>query len=248
MQTGLILDNFPTPPELDTAVSAATLEAVASGELPDLFRLHTPGRVVAFGRQDTHAEGFPRAVAACRVEGFTPVIRLAGGRAAVFHEQTLAFSWQTRTEQPKLGIKDRFEFITSVLTGALHTLNVPAVVGEIAGEYCPGAYSIHIGGRKVIGVGQRLIAGAAHVGGVIVVGDADAINQVLTPVYAALGLMFDPTVTGALVDSSTVATSGLTRSIIGRLGEFVDLSERALPSDLIGRATKRLSNHRPPDH
>ncbi len=247
MRTGLILENFPTPPELDTAVSSATLMAVASGELPDLFRLYTPGRVVAFGRQDAHAAGFGRAAAACRTRGFAPVIRLAGGRAAVFHEQTLAFSWQTRTEQPKLGIKDRFEFITSVLTGALRALDVLAVVGEIPGEYCPGTYSIHVGARKVIGVGQRLITGAAHVGGVIVVADPDSINQVLKPVYEALNLSFDPEVTGAIDDSSTVPTSDVAQAVITRLGESIGLSEMSLPPDLIERGAKLLSNHRLPD-
>ncbi len=160
--TALLLDSFDTPPELDTAISAASVRAVASGELPDLFRIHIPARVVAFGRQDTHTPGFNRAVAACKAVGFTPVIgHLAGGRAAVFHEGTLAFSWQTRTDQPKLGITERFEFITSVLVAGLESLGLGAAVGEVPGEYCPGRYSIHISQKKIAGVGQRLVSGAA---------------------------------------------------------------------------------------
>ena len=39
--------------------------------------------------------GFEAAVEAARAAGFEPVVRLAGGRAAVFHEGTLALAWAT---------------------------------------------------------------------------------------------------------------------------------------------------------
>ena len=51
-----------------------------------------------------------------------------------------------------------------------------------------------------MGVGQRLARRAAHVGGVIVVDDAAAVRDVLVPVYAALGISWDPAVTGAVED------------------------------------------------
>ncbi len=243
--TALVLDSFDSPPELDTAISAATLSAVASGELSDLFRIHIPARVVAFGRQDTHTPGFSRAVAASKSSGFTPVVRLAGGRAAVFHEGTLAFSWQTRTDQPKLGITERFEFITAVLVAALESLGFKADVGEIPGEYCPGRYSIHISQKKVIGVGQRLIRGAAHVGGVLAVSDADSINRVLRPVYEAMELAWDPDVTGTVSDFGAVTPSAVSAAVTAQLGERISLAETSLPSDLIVKAAGLVPNHRP---
>lgn len=243
--TALVLDSFDAPPELDTAISATTLKAVASGELPDLFRIHIPARVVAFGRQDTHTPGFNRAVAACKAEGFTPVIRLAGGRAAVFHEGTLAFSWQTRTDQPKLGITERFEFITSVLVAALYSMGFNADVGEVPGEYCPGRYSIHISQKKVAGVGQRLVSGAAHVGGVLAVSDPASINRVLTPVYEAMELAWDSNVTGAVSDFSNVPINAVSAAVTDQLGERISLAQTSLPSDLMEKAAGLVPNHRP---
>lgn len=243
--TALLLDSFDAPPELNTAISAATLKAVASGELPDLFRIHVPARVVAFGSQDTHTAGFNRAVASCKSEGFTPVIRLAGGRAAVFHEGTLAFSWQTRTDQPKLGVTERFEFITSILVAALASLGYHPDVGEVPGEYCPGRYSIHISQKKIAGVGQRLVSGAAHVGGVLVVSDAAAINRVLTPVYEAMELAWDPNVTGAVSDFGAVTPSTVAGAVTAQLGKRINLTETSLPSNLVRDAADRVPDHRP---
>ena len=243
--TALLLDSFDAPPELNTAISAATLKAVASGDLPDLFRIHIPVRVVAFGRQDTHTTGFKRAVLACKSEGFTPVIRLAGGRAAVFHEGTLAFSWQTRTDQPKLGVTGRFEFITSILLAALASLGYQPEVGEIPGEYCPGRYSIHIREKKIAGVGQRLVRGAAHVGGVLAVTDAAAINRVLTPVYAAMDFAWDPNVTGAVSDFGAVTASAVSAAVTAQLGEHISLTETSLPTNLVREAAGLVPDHRP---
>ena len=96
----VIEESHPNRPALDTAVSRAVLEQVAAGRMGETFRLYIPGRVVAFGRQDVVAQGYRGAVDACRREGFEAVERLAGGRAAVFHEGTLAFSWAIPTADP----------------------------------------------------------------------------------------------------------------------------------------------------
>src|SRR6266516_6744279 len=145
---------------------------VSDGELPETLRLHRPSAIVAFGPKDRLAKGFADAVAAAAGQGFASVLRLAGGRAAVFHERTIAFSWAVPAEDPRLGITERFEEVAAIVVAALRTLGVDARVGEVRGEYCPGAHSVNArGGRKVMGVGQRVVRRAAHVGGVVVVGD-----------------------------------------------------------------------------
>ena len=69
------------------------------------------------------------------------------------------------------------------------------------GEYCPGTYSVNARGRtKLMGVGQRLVARAAHVGGVVVVGESRRIRDILIPVYEALRLTLDPATVGSLAD------------------------------------------------
>jgi lipoate-protein ligase A len=192
-------ESFPDDPALDAAVSRATLDRVAAGELPETLRLARPGRVVAFAKRDVLAPGYAEAVAAARGAGFGSVTRLAGGRAAVFHEGTLELAHAVPDPDPRPRIHERFEAEASLIAEALQSLGVDARVGEVPGEYCPGRWSVNAGGtRKLAGIGQRVIHGGAHVGTVVVVEDAESIRRVLEPVYAALELDWDPDTVGAV--------------------------------------------------
>src|SRR5438270_12657493 len=104
----LVTHAFADRPAYDTAVSRAILERVARGELSDTVRLARPGAMVAFGKQDVSSAGYPAAAAAAREQGFDAVRRLAGGRAAVFHERTIAFAWARRNRDPWPGTHARF--------------------------------------------------------------------------------------------------------------------------------------------
>jgi octanoyl-[GcvH]:protein N-octanoyltransferase len=182
-------------------VSRAILERVALGELPETFRLARPGAMVAFGRQDVNSPGYADAARAARAGGFEAVQRLAGGRAAVFHEHTIAFAWAGRADDVWAGTHDRFRAIAGIVERALRRVGVDARVGEIPREYCPGEYSINARGRtKLVGIGQRLIKGAWHIGGVIVVAEAERVRDILVPVYEALALDWDPATAGAVGD------------------------------------------------
>jgi octanoyl-[GcvH]:protein N-octanoyltransferase len=197
----LVREGFPDPPEMDTAVSHATLRRVAERLEPETLRLHRPADVVAFGPRDRVAPGFPRAVAAAKEHGFASIERLAGGRAAVFHEGTIAFSWAIPDPSAREGIRRRFDEIAEILTTGLLSLGIDARIGEVPGEYCPGEHSINARGRtKLVGVGQRIVKDAAHVGGVVVVSGSDRIRDVLIPVYDALDLQWDPATTGSVED------------------------------------------------
>ena len=98
-------------PALDIAVSRALLLRVAAGELPETLRLTRPEPMVAFGKQDAVAPGFAAAVSAAAGVGFESVLRLAGGRAAVFHEDTVSLAHAIPDDAPRLGIRARFEGI-----------------------------------------------------------------------------------------------------------------------------------------
>jgi octanoyl-[GcvH]:protein N-octanoyltransferase len=195
----VLLDSFPDDPVLDAAVSRATLERVAAGALPETLRLATPGRVVAFAKRDLLAPGYARAAEAARAAGFGAVLRLAGGRAAVFHEGTIELAHAVPDPDPRPGIHERFRTEAELIARALRRLDVDARVGEVPGEYCPGRWSVNEGGRrKLAGIGQRVIHGGAHVGTVLVVEGAASIRAVLEPVYAALELDWDPDTVGAV--------------------------------------------------
>ena len=197
----LFTESFAERAEYDTAVSRALLHAAARGEARESLRLHVPPDVVAFSVLDRARPGFREAVAAARAGGWGAILRLAGGRAAVFHRETIAFALCTPDPEPRASITQRFDWTAGVVARALAALGVDARVGAVPGEYCPGDHSVNArGARKLMGVGQRLVKGAAHVGGVIVVRDSARVRDVLVPVYAAMGVAWDPATAGAVED------------------------------------------------
>jgi octanoyl-[GcvH]:protein N-octanoyltransferase len=241
---GLVRDSFPEPEEMDTAVSHAILRRVAAGSLPETLRLYRPAPIVAFGPRDRVAPGFADAVAVARALGFGAVERLAGGRAAVFHDGTLAFSWAIPDPKGREGIRSRFQAVAEIVVEGIRSLGVDARIGEVPGEYCPGEHSINARGRtKLMGVGQRIIDGAAHVGGVIVVTGVTRVREVLLPVYQALGLGWDPGTVGSLADEVPGlgwedAAGAVERAFAERFDlrdARVDDETRSLARDLIPR-------------
>jgi len=232
---------------LDVAISHAILSAVSAGEMGPTLRLHVPGAIVAFGRADRVTPGYPAAVRAAEAHGFAAVERLAGGRAAVFHERTLAFSLALPESEPKTGIQERFEMISALMADAFISLGVDARIGEVPGEYCPGKWSVNVAGKvKVMGVGQRLVRRAAHIGGVVVVDDGDRIRDVLIPVYRSLSLDWDPRTAGALADRSPGLTHEKVQgSILAQFRRRFPMVERDLPTEVTDRANELLADHLP---
>lgn len=241
----LVTAGFPDPPALDTAVSRALLEAVGSGAEPETLRLHRPADVVAFGPKDRVSAGFIDAVAAASRHGFASILRLAGGRAAVFHRATLAFSWAVPDERPREGIRHRFEETGTIMAEALRALGVDALVGEVPGEYCPGQHSVNAGGRtKIVGVGQRVVAGAAHVGGVVAVSGSARIREVLVPVYQALGLAWDPRTVGSIEDEiGAVEWEDVREAVAEAFGMRFQVSPGTVSEEILARARGLVPDH-----
>lgn len=236
----LIRDSFPDDPALDTAVNRALMERVGAGELPETLRLARPGPIVAFAKQDAVAPGYAEAIAASRAGGFEAILRLAGGRAAVFHEGTLALSHAVPDDDPRPGIHARFEATAALIARALRRLGVDARVGEVPREYCPGGYSVNARGeQKLAGIGQRLIAGASHMGGVIVADGEQRIRDVLIPVYAALGLEWDPATAG----SAGVPIGELEAAILAEYAELYELQETELDEETLALARRLKPEH-----
>jgi octanoyl-[GcvH]:protein N-octanoyltransferase len=241
----LCLDDVDADPALDTATSRAILQRVDAGELPATLRLSRPRRILAFSARDARTGGFDAAVAAARAGGFTPVLRLAGGRAAVFTPDTIAFAWAVPSPTPGDDIEPRFALMASALRAAFRALGADARVGEVPGEYCPGSWSINAGGRrKLAGIGQRLLRRSAHTGGVVVVDDAAAINAALTPVHAAMGVPWDPAATGAVADEVGGVDWATVRDAI--VEAFADRGE--LEPWSLDDATRRLAEELAPRH
>ena len=242
----LVREGFPDRMALDTAVSRVLLSEAAVPLGPETLRLSVPGRAVAFGKHDVVSAGFDQAVAATREAGFQPFVRLAGGRAAVFHEQSVAMSWTMPDEHPIEGIRARFVAVAGALTDAMVSLGIPAEIGALPGEYCPGDYSIHVGSVKVAGLGQRLARSASHIGGVIVVGNGAAVADVLVPVYKALRLDWDPETAGALTD--TVAgrdPETVIEAIVARVATDATIEEARLAPETVAEASTLAGDFEP---
>ncbi len=243
----LIREDHAYRPALDTAIARAMLLEVSDGSRGETLRVHRPAKLVAFGRQDVIADGYVRAVGAARRLGFAAIERLAGGRAAVFHPETISFSWTIPEPDPKTTITPRFEEIAAIVRDALEALGVDARIGEVPGEYCPGAYSVNAeGNRKLMGVGQRLTKKAAHVGGVLVVHDRPAVRDVLVPVYAALDLDWDPSTVGAVTDHAPGATFESTaEALIAAFSTRYRIEAGVVGEATLGRAAELESDHLP---
>jgi octanoyl-[GcvH]:protein N-octanoyltransferase len=237
----LLRDSFPEAPALDIAVSHALLVRVARGEVEPTVRLYRPAPTLAFGRLDALRPGFAEAGAAARDAGFAPIVRLAGGHAAAYHEQSLIYEEIVAQRDVTAGLHDRFRDAADLLAGVLGRVGVEAHVGEIAGEYCPGSYTVSSAGRiKLVGSAQRVVRGGALLSAFILVGGGDRLRGVLFDVYRALELAWEPSTAGALedvapgisvtdVEEATLAARGRDRTLeTGTLDEPTTQLARAL--------------------
>lgn len=239
----LIRRSFPDQPQLGTAVSRAILIRVVAGELPPTVRIHRPAREVAFGRQDVTSPGYAAAVRAAEGGGFAAVERLAGGRAAIFHEGTIAFARAYPDPHPAKRTHERFGEMAALVAAALAGLGIEARVGEVPGEYCPGAYSVNArGARKLAGIGQRMIRGGAHVGGVIVVSGEGIVRRGLVPVYEALELDWEPETSGSVTAEldREVEPDEVIDALTEELGRVNELTEAELDDETIALAHRLL--------
>lgn len=226
---------------LELATSHALLQRVAAGELGDVLRLYRPPPTLAFGKLDTLSAGYADAAAAARARGYAPVLRLPGGHAAAYHRESLGIDLVHALADPVPGTHDRFRETGARLAGALASLGVDARVGEVPGEYCPGAYSVNARGRvKLVGTAQRLVRGAALLGAVIVVHDGTGVRAVLRDVYARLGLEWDDATAGAVDEEVPgVTMADVERAVLAAYGDP--------PADPLDDATLVLARRLEPE-
>jgi octanoyl-[GcvH]:protein N-octanoyltransferase len=233
-------------PALDVALPHAVLDLLAGRHRPrPVIRVYRPHPTVAFGRRDVFLDGFARAVAAARRHGFAPVIRGAGGRAAAYHEGCLIFDEVMPAEQSIGGIRERFALDAQRQAAALRSLGVDARVGEVAGEYCPGEFSVNARGRvKLIGAAERIVRGAWLHSSVAVVESAGPIREVLVDVYGALGLEWDPDTTGAVGNEApAVGLDDVRRALLDQYAARFRLTPAALTAAELARAGELLARH-----
>lgn len=202
-ELALIKDQEVREPAIELAIARDLLSSVSDGRRGPTVRVYRPSPTVALGRRDALLSGFDRAVAAAVAHGFTPVVRLQGGRAAAYHEGCLVLDEVLPAQDAMTGVQERFAEVAARQARALRGLGVDARVGEVPGEYCPGAFTVNAAGRrKLVGAAQRIVRGGWLLSSVVVVRGAASLRSVLVDVYGALGLEWDPATVGAVEDEA----------------------------------------------
>ena len=140
---------------------------------------------------------------------------------------------------------ERFDEIAGLMARAFRRLGVDAHVGEVSGEYCPGRHSVNARGEtKLMGVGQRLIRKAAHVGGVVVVDGVERIIDVLTPVYRALDIDWRPDTTGSLRNElRQISYEDIKQAVLNEFAVNYELYEGSLSPDTLTLAKTLEPEH-----
>ncbi len=170
-------------------------------------RVWAPPCQVAFGRRDAREPNYGTARRAAADAGYVPVERDVGGRAVGYTGWTLAFAAALPPDSDAAGggIEGRYDRVSRTVASALETLGASVVDGEPAASFCPGAHSLRVAGSggKVAGVAQRVRSDAVLVAGCLVVTreEAAALGSVLSPVYDALEVPFDPASVGCIEDA-----------------------------------------------
>ena len=229
----VIRASFPELPAAGPALARHLLDQVAGGERGATVRLARPGRAIAFGRRDVVSPGYLTAARIAAGAGNPGIERISGGRATAYTTETIVLGFTIPAREPARGTTDRFEWVGRLVTDAVAHLGADARLGEIEGEYCPGRYSVNLGGRvKVAGLGQRMIPGAAHVGVVLTAGGQEDLRAALVPIYRELGIAWRPETAGAVAEEVPgVSPEDLEEALLKRLRRDSDLEDRELDAE-----------------
>jgi octanoyl-[GcvH]:protein N-octanoyltransferase len=233
-------------PALELAMATGLLASVASGRRGPLLRCYRPPPTVAFGRRDSLLPGFPQAAAAARRYGFTPVIRVAGGRAAAYDEGCLVLDEVRPGGHAMADIGRRFASEAAREAKALRSLGIDARVGEVRGEYCPGEFSVNARGTtKLAGSAQKIIRGGWLLSTVIVAAPVQDLTPVLDAVYTALGLDWDPATAGSVAEEAPgVGVGDVRRVLLAAYAQRDSLVPGALDDEDRAAALAALPRHR----
>lgn len=139
----------------------------------------------------------PAAIA--RSAGFPAALRPQGGKLAAYHEGSVVIDHVLRVPNPHAGLRERFRHFAELHATVLRRLGAAVRISEVPGEYCPGEFSLNVGGsRKIAGSAQRVTKDGWLFSTVVQISDATRTRSLLRDAYAELGYPFDPDTVGAV--------------------------------------------------
>jgi octanoyl-[GcvH]:protein N-octanoyltransferase len=190
----LIMERLQAP-EDGFGMQQIVLEEVAAGKRDPTALVWTSSRYVGATRPEMRHPGFGEAVKSAEHLGFPVLVRNSGGGAVAANEGSISFSLTLPVEDLRHGLYERYAEGLDLVAAALRRIGVPAEVGEVEGEFCPGAYSVRSGGPsgvKHAGLAQRVTRRAARLEALILVSKTAELVPVLERFYGALHLPFRP--------------------------------------------------------
>jgi lipoate-protein ligase A len=232
---------------VELALAHVLLRRASRGEAGATLRVYRPAaRAVAFGRRDTRLPGFAGAVDASREAGFEPVVRASGGRAVAYTSASVVVDHVSPDQHSPAGIDERFARFGGLFADLLRGLGVDARVGEVPGEYCPGSQSVNARGAvKLVGTAQRMVRDAWLFSSVVVVDDSSLVRPLLTMVYDALGLPFDPASVGSVRDERPSATAErVEQAVVAAYSSEYRLEPAELDPEAVRDARALADDHR----
>ena len=240
----LLRERHPEDPLLDAAITHALLRQVGAGERPPAARIFRPGATMAFGRLDALSDGYAAARAAAVAHGYTPLLRLGGGHAAGYDTGSVLIELIRPVTTIAEGIPERFAAVTALLVGALEVLGIAPRVGELPGEYCAGAWSVHAAGVKLAGTAQRSIKGASLVTAMVVVEGSASLRAALVEIYAALGIDWRPATAGGAADIvRSLTAADVERTLVATLAARERLTAGTLDNSTLALAGELRAVH-----
>lgn len=231
---------------LDVAISHALLLHAAQ-EGAGSVRIWRPVRgALSLGRLDVRGPRARALAELARDAGLEPVARLAGGRAAALDPGCLCLG----VAEPAAGLQDpreRYRFVAGAIVDALQELGVASGLGETAGEWCPGAWSVQGPAGKLAGLAQRVISGGAWCEALIVIERPPALQALTERVHELLEIPWRADAQGelgALLAGHRDVHATLQAMLTQQFDRhFARLDATPLPAGVRERALRLRSGH-----
>jgi lipoate-protein ligase A len=228
-------------PAVTELVVPALLLRAPTATWSELVHVYVPhGPTVAFSGRDLRSPGIAAATEVARAAGFETVVRSPGGRMVAYDSGAVVIDHLDRTtgirHAGSATFADNAENHARVLRGLG---DVDARVGEVDGEYCPGEYSINVGGTaKIVGSAQRVTATGSLFSTVVQVVVSDRVRAVIADVSDALGYDLRRSSIAGLADYAPALTADAVATAFAadyrtRLG----LTDGQLPAGVVMHAS-----------
>lgn len=202
----------------------------------ELVHVYVPlGPTVAFSSRDLRRPGILAAAEVARSAGFEPVVRSPGGQMVAYDAGAVVIDHITRSSGLLQATGATFADNAASHADVLRGLGgIDARVGAVDGEYCPGEFSINVGGQtKVVGSAQRITSTGSLFSTVVQVEVSPEVRAVITAVSAALGYELRETSIAGLADYETgLASSHVAAAFAADYRDRLGLADGTLPEGI----------------